>query len=154
MHNELWRNVLNTTVWKFLIPPLQLSHFFGKNFVKVTVLLKKLLDSWFDEFFFPVRENFSFFYSVDWNITLTSYFCQKFREKNHHDIHMECELLSQNDFLFLLFGQKKINMWFAVLWVHVKYQSQEIARKLRKVVDGMSYKWEHYMVSILKIRFS
>ena len=28
---------------------LQLSHFFGKNFVKVTVLLKKLLYSWFDE---------------------------------------------------------------------------------------------------------
>ena len=29
-----------------------LSHFFGKNFVKPTFLLKKLLKSWFDEIFF------------------------------------------------------------------------------------------------------
>ena len=28
------------------------SHIFGKNFVKVTFLLKKLLKSWFDEIFF------------------------------------------------------------------------------------------------------
>ena len=35
---------------------------FGKNFVKVTVLLiKKLLNRWFDEIFFSVRVNFSFF---------------------------------------------------------------------------------------------
>ena len=29
-----------------------LSHFFGKNFVKATFLLKKSLNSWFDEIFF------------------------------------------------------------------------------------------------------
>ena len=29
-----------------------LSHIFGKNFVKVTVLLNKLLNKWFDEIFF------------------------------------------------------------------------------------------------------
>ena len=29
-----------------------LSRFFGKNFVKTTVLLIKLLNSWFDEIFF------------------------------------------------------------------------------------------------------
>ena len=32
------------------------SHFFRKNFVKAMVLLKKLLNSWFDEFFFSERE--------------------------------------------------------------------------------------------------
>ena len=32
-----------------------LSHFFGKNFVKATVLLKKLLNRWFDEIFFSER---------------------------------------------------------------------------------------------------
>ena len=39
-----------------------LSLFFGKNFVKVTLLLKKLLNSWFDDFFFSVRVNFCKFY--------------------------------------------------------------------------------------------
>ena len=33
-----------------------LSRIFGKNFVKVTVLLNKLLKSWFDEIFFGERE--------------------------------------------------------------------------------------------------
>ena len=37
-----------------------LSRIFGKNFVKAMVLLKKLLNSWFDESFVSVRENFSF----------------------------------------------------------------------------------------------
>ena len=35
-----------------------LSHFFGKNFVKVTVLLQKLLNSWFDEIFCQSTVNF------------------------------------------------------------------------------------------------
>ena len=33
-----------------------LSRIFWKNFVKVTVLLNKLLKSWFDEIFFGERE--------------------------------------------------------------------------------------------------
>ena len=37
-----------------------LSRFFGKSFVKVTVLLKKLLNSWFDEIFLGDSE-FSIF---------------------------------------------------------------------------------------------
>ena len=37
------------------------SHFFRKNFVKAMDLLKKLLNSWFDDFFFSdLRENLSF----------------------------------------------------------------------------------------------
>ena len=45
-------------MWKLY----SLSHFF----VKATVLLKKLLNSWFDEFFFSeMRENFQFFHSVE-----------------------------------------------------------------------------------------
>ena len=40
-----------------------LSHIFGKNFVKVTALLKEILNSWFDEFF-SVRVNSSFFHTV------------------------------------------------------------------------------------------
>ena len=35
-----------STVWNLL------PQFFGKNYAKVTVLLKKLLNSWFDEIFF------------------------------------------------------------------------------------------------------
>ena len=50
-----------------------LSHIFGKSFVKITVLLKKLLNSCFDEILFLVRENFSFFHFIFW---------QKFHESN------------------------------------------------------------------------
>ena len=43
-----------------------LSRIFGKTFVKlkITGLLNKLLKSWFDEIFFLVRENFSFFHTM------------------------------------------------------------------------------------------
>ena len=41
-----------------------LSHFFFKNFVKATFLLKKSLKSWFDEMFFFVRVNSTFFHTV------------------------------------------------------------------------------------------
>ena len=37
-----------------------LSHFFPKNFVKAMVLLKKLLNSWFDEIFFQWERIFRF----------------------------------------------------------------------------------------------
>ena len=37
-----------------------LSHIFGKNFVKVTALLKELLKSWFDEIFFGESNFFLF----------------------------------------------------------------------------------------------
>ena len=36
------------------------SHFFGKNFVKATVLLNKSLKSWFDEIFFQWDQIFHF----------------------------------------------------------------------------------------------
>ena len=39
-----------------------LSHILCKNFVKVTVLLKKLLNSWFDEFFFSESKSISVFF--------------------------------------------------------------------------------------------
>ena len=53
-----------------------LSHFFGKNCVKVMVLLKKLLNRWFDDFF-----------SVSVKISEISscYFPQKFRKINAKD---------------------------------------------------------------------
>ena len=42
-----------------------LSRIFGKNFVKVTVLLKKLLKSWFHEIFFGEREFLKFPHCVE-----------------------------------------------------------------------------------------
>ena len=42
-----------------------LSHFFDKNFVKVTVLLKKLWNSWFDEIFSD-NSKFFIFLTVMW----------------------------------------------------------------------------------------
>ena len=46
---EYWLAAYIYTVWK--LREFTLTHF-GKNFVKVTVLLKKLLNKWFDEIFF------------------------------------------------------------------------------------------------------
>ena len=48
---------LRTTVWKLR---KLLSHFFGKNFVKPTVLVIELLNSWFDEIFFQWEWIFHF----------------------------------------------------------------------------------------------
>ena len=48
-----------------------LSHFFDKNFVKVTFLLKKILKSRFDEIFFGWQTvNFSFFHSVQFKYSV------------------------------------------------------------------------------------
>ena len=61
-----------------------LSRFFGKNFVKVTVLLKKLLNKWFDEIFFQ-WVNFRDFQSVGttWKLRKTvTLLWHKFRESN------------------------------------------------------------------------
>ena len=57
---------------------ISLSHFLCKNFLKVMVLLKKLLKSCFDEFF-SVRENFSFFHTLC-NCTLTVWKLRKFAQ--------------------------------------------------------------------------
>ena len=47
-----------------------LSHIFGIKFVKVTVLLNKLLKSWFDKKISLLRENFSFFHTVHCNLVI------------------------------------------------------------------------------------
>jgi len=52
-----------------------LSRIFGKNFVKVTVLLKKLLNKWFDEIFFR-WERISHFSQCDFHTVLQC--CQIF----------------------------------------------------------------------------
>ena len=49
-----WCRNFHTVLCDKCINPL--SHFFRKNFVKVTFSLKNLLKSWFDEFFFSERK--------------------------------------------------------------------------------------------------
>ena len=52
-----------------------LSQIFEKNFVKAMGLIKKLLNSWFDEFF-SVRENFTFFHTVvGHSVEIPGFFC-------------------------------------------------------------------------------
>ena len=55
------------------------SHIFDKNFVKITFLLNKLLNTWFDEIFFSVKVNFSFFHTVRLRT-----FCIEFSISWHH----------------------------------------------------------------------
>ena len=65
----IWRNLFlvrrkfsffHTVVWCGNNGNLLSSHIFGKNFVKITFLLKKLLESWFDEFFLSDSKIFIF----------------------------------------------------------------------------------------------
>ena len=55
-----------------------LSHIFGKNFVKVTFLLK----SWFDEIFFGESKFFNFPQCAELQKFTLTHFWQKFRESN------------------------------------------------------------------------
>ena len=69
------------------------SHFFGKNFVKATFLLKTLLNSWFDEIFFSLaRVKFSFFHT----------FCEM-----HREIHCHAKF-SSNQFAVKFFSKTLI----------------------------------------------
>ena len=54
-HITISRNF--ATVWKLYYGNLLTCHtyIFGRNFVKITFLLKKLLKSWFDEIFFQCQ---------------------------------------------------------------------------------------------------
>ena len=76
-----------------------LSRIFDKNFVKSTVLLKKLLKSWFHEIFFSVREHVSFFHTVDTVLKFTvTHLWQKFREFNGFTKEVTKELIWRNFF--------------------------------------------------------
>ena len=60
------------TVWKLRNFTLSLSRIFGENLVKVTVKLKKSLNSWFDEIFF-CESKFSICTVIALSITLIDY---------------------------------------------------------------------------------
>ena len=70
------------TVWKLCMYGNSLSHIFGKYFVKVTVLLNNLLESWFDEIFFW-WERISRFSSRNYGILLP-----RFWRKNFVKLHL------------------------------------------------------------------
>ena len=74
-----------------------LSCIFGKNFVKVTVLLNKLLKSWFDEIFFGESKFFIFLHCV---MEIYCTFWQKFRESNVFSKQITKELIWRNIFLW------------------------------------------------------
>ena len=52
MKELISRNIFSVKVFQVVLCTEILSHIFDKNFVKSMVLLKKLLNSWFDDFFF------------------------------------------------------------------------------------------------------
>ena len=64
-----------------------LSHFFRKNFVKATVLLKKLLNSWFDEkkFSSSEREFLVFLHCVTVNFRNFQTTVKKMKENWFHE---------------------------------------------------------------------
>ena len=91
------------------------------------VLLKKLLNSWFDEFFFSVRENFSFFHTVWQNFTL------KIRESNGFtkEIARYIEWILWFDEIF---AEKKKQRWFLHLYfVFTEIFQKTVIQKFRKL---------------------
>ena len=69
-----------------------LSHFFDKNFVKLTFLLKKILKSRFDEKMFGSE----FFHTVVWKNEKFSLTEKTFRQINYLVISLVKPLLSRN----------------------------------------------------------
>ena len=85
-HENFVQNVTFTdTVIAQCVEIAEIPHFFCKYFVKAMVLLKKLLNSWFDENFFQWERIYRFPHcAVVWKLqkfTLTIVW-QKFRENN------------------------------------------------------------------------
>ena len=84
-----------------------LSHFFRKNFVKALVLLKKLLNRWFDEIFFQ-WERFSRFFTLCHG--KIAHFWQKIRENNAFTFYLHTkELIWRNNFFL------RVNFSFTTL---------------------------------------
>ena len=71
-----------------------LSHFFDKNFVKPTVLLNKLLKSWFHEIFFQWERIFEI--STVWKLRKFSLTEEIFREINSLVTYLVKPLVSRN----------------------------------------------------------
>ena len=95
------KSTFHITVWKYQKLSLFL-HYVRKNFVKAMALLKKLLNSWFDEIFFSERE-FLVFHTVH---TSTR---SPFLRKNCHfprqidQINVTNELISRKFFSVIAF---------------------------------------------------
>ena len=80
-NSTVWQN-FRVTVYKTQCRNYvnSLSSIFGKNFVKVAVLLNKLLKSWFDEIFFWWERISRFFHTVCPDTTKSFSFLRFFRE--------------------------------------------------------------------------
>ena len=100
------------------------SHaFFDKNFVKVTVLLKKLLNKWFDEFFFQWESIFVFStvwfhynssrYNGLFGVILHARFQQKFRQINSSLRNHTTKWLRE---FFSYFGKQKLPSRSYINW--------------------------------------
>ena len=89
------------------------SHIFGKNFVKLTVLLRKLQKSWFNEIFFGETKFFVFstLCVTVWKLQKFSLtpFWQKFRESNCFTKEITKELISRKKW-FDEFFQVRMNV--------------------------------------------
>ena len=129
-----------------------LSRFFGKNFVKVTVLLKKLLKSWFHENFFQWERisRFSTLCSVEkwkiyshWNffpsnqlfsdlfskcVAFTKFLPKK-RESNFTWFR-HCAVLKLRNFLSRFFGKNSVKA------------RHLLNKSLKSLFDGKKFQWE------------
>ena len=90
---------------------LCLSSIFGKNFLKVTVLLNKLLKSWFEEMFLGEREFFNFPHCTEYSVQ-----CGKMKNllspKKYRQINYFVILCINNNVAFTKFMPKKCESKF------------------------------------------
>ena len=119
-----------------------LSHFFGKNFVKATFLLKKLLNSWYDEiFWWECRVNFSIttlvwknekftatpqFFSVKsiYSKTLISWnFCEKWWEWIHSAVWKDEKIFRQINSLVISLVKPLLSRNFCQKSVKVNHRN-------------------------------
>ena len=93
-HYDTLKSQITAWKWRKL-----LSHFLGKNFVKVTFFTKETTKELISRLFFVVRENFSFFHTVN---SLVIVHCalvsQKCRESKVVSKEINQESISRNIF--------------------------------------------------------
>ena len=115
MKSENFRQITPFTLRKLQRFTL-ISHFFRKKFVKVTVLLKKLLNSWFDEIFVSVRV--FFFFSFFHTVPFTLLKLRNFTATVFWQIFRQIKVLLKN-FTMNWFDGKNLWQWissFSTLW--------------------------------------
>ena len=127
--NFTWEKVMETQCGNYRN---LLSHIFGKNFVTITHLLNKLLNSWFDEIFFRWARFFRFSILLraqcgNYKNCLSHIFGKNFVKPTHL-----LKKLLNNWFDEILFSWMRVIFYFSTVWITV-WKNWKIFREINSI---------------------